>query len=178
MYGFQNFPTKYSAINFKKMKNICKQYSQFSFGYADHTSWNEPNNILITLLGAAQGVEYIEKHVTIAYGEERTDWNSAISIDMFNEIAEKIDILDQCKGSGIMGLNEGEKAYSIYGPMKKAGILRVNVSKGETHKLENVVFKRTGEITDISQIDVIKNIGCKYSDDIQAGTLLFKKDFV
>lgn len=176
MFGFQNFPTKYEDINYLKMKKIKSQYPDFSFGYADHTAWDEPNNVLITLLGAAQGVEYIEKHVTTLYGQERTDWQSAVSIEMFNEIADKIKILDECEGNGLLDLNEGEKTYSVYGPMKKAGILKVDVSKGDKHKLENIVFKRTGETTDLSQVDLVNKVESKYRKDKSAGSLLYKID--
>ena len=68
-------------------------FPEFSFGYADHTAWNEPNNILITLMGAALGMDFIEKHVTNVYGKKRVDWESTVSIDMFNEIADKLEIL-------------------------------------------------------------------------------------
>ena len=40
-----------------------------------------------------------------------------------------------------MGLNKGEEAYSIYGPMKKAAILIDDVKKDQTHTLDNVIFK-------------------------------------
>ena len=97
-------------------------FPEFEFGYADHTAWNETNNVLITVLGAAMGIEYVEKHVTIAYGEDRVDWVAAVTIDMFNEIKEKMNILDQCNGDGLLHLNEGEKKCSIFGPMKKAAV--------------------------------------------------------
>ena len=109
MHGFQNFPTKYSDINFNKIRKIMGLYPGFKHGYADHTAWDEPNNLLVTLLGAAQGMSYIEKHVTTVYGEERNDWQSAISIDMFNELCEKIQVLNECFGNGKLDLNNAEK---------------------------------------------------------------------
>jgi len=177
MYGFQNFPTKYEDINFLKLEKIMKKYSGYEFGYADHCAWDEKNNVMITLLGAAKGAQYVEKHITTDYGEERTDWQSAISIEMFNEIADKIEILNECNGSGEMALNEGEKAYSIYGPMKKAGILTRDVKGGKTFSLKDIEFKRTDNQTDLSQTDLINKEGSIYKKDKSAGSLLYKTDF-
>jgi len=111
MFGFQNYPTRYENINFSKIRRIMKLFPEFDFGYADHTAWNEPENVLITLLGAALGMRYVEKHVTIAYGEERIDWSAAVSIEMLNEIRQKLDILQACNGDGLLRLNQGERNY-------------------------------------------------------------------
>ena len=53
------------------MQKIKSKYPHFDFGYADHTAWNEKNNVLITMLGASQGVNYVEKHVSTSYGQEK-----------------------------------------------------------------------------------------------------------
>ena len=84
MFGFQNYPTVYQDVNLNKVRRIMNLYQGLEFGYADHTAWDSPHNELITLLGAASGMSYIEKHVTTNYGEKRTDWPAAISIEMFN----------------------------------------------------------------------------------------------
>ena len=175
MFGFQNFPTHYENVNFRKMQRVMNLFPEFSYGYADHTAWDEPNNILITLLGASLGMNYVEKHVTNVYGEERLDWNSAISIDMFNEVAEKLNILSKCRGDGLIKLNKGEKEYSIYGPMKKAAVLRQDVKKGEMLTMDIIQFQRTEETTDLSQLEIIKRFGYKIVNDLNAGTVLYSK---
>jgi sialic acid synthase SpsE len=175
MFGFQNFPTQYENINFNKMRRIMKLFPEYTFGYADHTAWDEPNNILITLMGAALGVDVVEKHVTNFYGEERLDWNSAVSIQMFNEIADKLYILSKCRGDGLIKLNEGEEKYSIYGPMKKAAVLSEDVKRGEVLTLDKIQFQRTKETTDLSQLETIKCLGYQIVSDLNAGTVLFRK---
>lgn len=174
MHGFQNFPTKYSHINFKKIRKIIGLYPYFKHGYADHTAWDEPNNLLITLMGAAQGMDYVEKHVTIAYGVERTDWSAAISIDMFNKLYEKIQLLEKCLGNGQLSLNEAEKAYSVFGPMKKAAIINRNIKKGEIFSMGMIDFKRTGQKTDLTQLDVIESVGKRLSMKVEKGQVLKK----
>ena len=175
MFGFQNFPTRYEDINFKKMQRIMNLFPEFSFGYADHTAWDEPNNILITIMGVALGVDYVEKHVTNVYGEKRVDWNSAVSIEMFNEISKKLKILNKCRGNGLIKLNEGEEKYSLYGPMKKAAVLKVAVKKGDILANDKIEFKRTGETTDLSQIEVINRFGYVILEDLRVGDLLFSR---
>jgi len=177
MFGFQNYPTHYENINFRKMQRIMRLFPELNYGYADHSAWNEPENILITLMGAALGMDYIEKHVTNAYGKERVDWNSAISIDMFNEIADKIEILGKCRGDGLMKLNDAEKKYSIYGPMKKTAVLKEDVQEGDILTLDKIQFQRTKEITDLSQLDIINRIGNKINEDLKAGSVLFRTHF-
>jgi len=174
MFGFQNFPTKYEDINFAKMRKIMKLFPEFQFGYADHTAWNEPNNILITLLGAALGMDYVEKHVTIAYGEERIDWSAAVSIDMFNEIKEKMDLIEACNGDGLLRLNKGEQDYSIFGPMKKAAMLTKDLKAGQELEKDMLAFRRTGQISDLSQVQALQLNENTVNRDIKAGQVLLR----
>jgi len=176
MHGFQNYPTKYEDINFAKIKKIMQLFPHFEHGYADHTAWNNDSNILITLFGAALGMTYIEKHVTIEWGKERCDCNSAISINMFNELNEKLKVLSQAYGNGFLSLNEGEKSYSKFGANKKAAILKKSVKKGELFTANCYEFKRTGQSSDLSQIDVLASIGKKFSTNLLEGHCIVKSN--
>ncbi|MBT4835781.1 MAG: hypothetical protein HON94_00385 [Methylococcales bacterium] len=177
MFGFQNFPTKYENINLSKIRKLMKLFDHCKFGYADHCAWNEPNNELVTLFCASNGMDYVEKHVTTHYGEERTDYSSAISIEMLNQLADKIKVLEQLEGSGRLGLNEGEKAYSVYGPLKMAAITKRNLNKGDCFELNHIDFKRTGQISDLSQLDVLDHIGKNLICDIQSNQVLMNRHF-
>jgi len=177
MFGFQNYPTKYEDVNFSKMRRVMKLFPEFRFGYADHTAWDEPNNILITLLGAATGAAYVEKHVTIAYGEERIDWSATINIEMFNELRQKLDLLEACNGHGLLDLNQAERKCSVYGPMKKASLLVQDVTKGEVLSSDMIVFKRTVRESNLSQLEVVQRIGKCFSRDLKADAVLCRSDF-
>lgn len=172
MFGFQNYPTKYEDINFAKIRRIMKLFPKVQFGYADHTAWDEPNNILITLLGAALGMDYVEKHVTIAYGEERIDWSAAVTIGMLNEIKEKMNLIEACSGDGLLHLNKSEKNYSTYGPMKKAAILTKDLETGQKLERDALAFKRTRQITDLSQVEVLEIIGKTVNCNLKKGQVL------
>ena len=176
MHGFQNYPTRYKDINFGKMKNIMHLYPEYEYGYADHTAWNSKYNIDITLFGAALGMEYIEKHVTTAYGEERVDWQAAISIEMFNNLSEKLTILSKAYGDGLMKLNTAEKSYSTFGANKKAAILTKSVKKGDKLSKDNFCFKRTGQSSDLSQLKIIDRIGSVFSKNLKRGHCIIEAD--
>jgi len=178
MFGFQNFPTVYKDVNLNKVRRIMGLYNDLEFGYADHTAWDNVNNELITLLGAASGMSYVEKHVTTHYGEERIDWSAAISTEMFNRIHEKLKVLKDLNGDGALEMNQGELAYSVFGPMKKAAILNKDVKKGELFSKEIIEFRRTEKLSDMSQIDVIKSFGKEIEKDMSAGELIMHDSFV
>ena len=159
MFGFQNYPTKYEDVNIAKIRKIQSLYPDKIYGYADHTGWNEPNNEMITLMVAANGMDYIEKHVTNKYGKERIDFSAAISFDMINSLSDKIKLFNQLNGNGSTELNEGEKSYSIYGPMKLAALANSNLNKDHSISLNDIVFLRTKEKTDLSQVDILNLLG-------------------
>ncbi|MCG6191219.1 N-acetylneuraminate synthase family protein [Maribellus maritimus] len=177
MHGFQNYPTKYSDINFKRIRKIMGLYPNLKHGYADHTAWNEPNNNLITVMGAALGMDFVEKHVTNKPGEERTDWQAAIGIKQFNDIVTNLKLLDSCNGDGLLKLNEGEIKYSIFGPNKKAAFLNRNIKNGETFQEADIDFKRTSQISDTSQTEVWNLVGKKAIMNYPKGELITKDKF-
>ena len=155
-----------------------KLFDNLEFGYADHTAGNSEHNELITLLGAASGMEYVEKHVTTHFGQNRIDWPAAISLSMFNKLHKKINILNKLNGDGSLSMNSGELSYSTFGPMKKAAVLNSNVKKNKTLTLDKIKFIRTKEISDMSQLDIIKSIGKKLKTDLKKGTVLMSRHFI
>ena len=178
MFGFQNYPTVYEDVNLNKIRKIMKLFDNFEYGYADHTAWDSPHNELVTLLGAASGMAYIEKHVTTHYGENRIDWPAAISIDMFNNLHKKVKILDGLNGDGTLSMNEGELNYSIFGPMKKAAVLKKSVKKGEIFSLDMIRFVRTKKVSDMSQVNVVQSVGRIFDQDIDSGAILMTNFFI
>jgi len=172
MFGFQNYPTKYEDVNLNKIRKIQNLYPEKFFGYADHTAWNEENNEFITLLISANGMDFIEKHVTTEYGIERCDYSAAISIEKFNNLSKKLKILDQLYGDGSMIMNSGEQAYSKYGPMKMAGIAKQDLKKGNKLTFKDFHFCRTSQITKISQILLLKAVGSTLVEDVKINTVI------
>lgn len=172
MFGFQNYPTKYENVNLGKIRKIQALYPGKKFGYADHTSWDEDNNELITLLVSANGMDFIEKHVTTDYGKERCDYSAAISIEQLNILYKKIKILENLYGDGSMQLNKAEEDYSKYGPMKMAAIAKHDLVKGSKLKMGDFHFCRTSQSTGISQIDLLQVIGNKLVEDVKINQVI------
>lgn len=177
MFGFQNYPTLYKDINLNKIRKLMRLFEGFDFGYADHTAINSHDNELITLLGAASGMKYVEKHVTTNFGEQRLDSSAAISLEMFNNLHNKIKILDELNGNGSLLMNSGEQAYSIFGPMKKAAVCNCDVSEGSILKIDLIKFTRTKDTSDMSQLDILNFIGKKIIKSIKKGTILKREHF-
>ena len=175
MFGFQNYPTKYEDVNLLKIRKMQKLFHGKSFGYADHTAWDEENNQLITLVVSSKGMDFIEKHVTTNYGEERCDFSAAISIDQLNQLHDKLVHLDNLYGNGSMDLNNAEKKYSLFGPMKMAAIANHNLLKGKNLQIADLNFCRTSQITDMSQLDILQVIGKRLASDIRANQVILSK---
>lgn len=176
MHGFQNFPTSYKDINFGKISRIIQLFQQFEHGYADHTEWSYEHNILITLIGAALGVKYLEKHITNVPGQERTDWQSAISIEMFQDLSIKLDVVSDALGDRSSGLNLAEKSCSTYGINKKAAILIKPVTKGDMLTEDCFRYKRTSQMSDLSQIKIIERLGNKFTRSLEPGHCILTSD--
>ena len=136
------------------------------------TSWDEDNNELITLLVSANGMDFIEKHVTTDYGKERCDYSAAISIEQLNMLYKKIKLLENLYGDGSMQLNKAEEDYSKYGPMKMAAIAKHNLVKGSKLTMGDVHFCRTSQSTGISQIDLLQVIGNKLVEDVKINQVI------
>jgi len=172
MFGFQNYPTKYEDVNLGKIRKIQALYPGKKFGYADHTAWDESNNELITLLVSANGMDFIEKHVTTEYGMKRCDYSAAISIKQLNILYKKINLLDKLYGNGSLQLNKVEQDYSSYGPMKMAALAKYDLNKGANLTINDVHFCRTSQFTRMSQIDLLKVIGNKLIEDVKINQVI------
>jgi N,N'-diacetyllegionaminate synthase len=178
MFGFQNYPTRYENINLMKINKIQSMFSDLDFGYADHTSWDEKHNELITLLVAANKMQYIEKHVTTHFGEERCDFAAAVSIKMFNAIHDKMKLLIAASGDGSLLLNEGEIEYSALGPMKMVPYALKDLSKGDKVSINDFDFIRTSQISDITQVGFTKIEGRVLKDSIKKDQVIVQSNFI
>ena len=107
---------------------------------------------------------HLKQIVLVIFGKKfflrsKIDFSAAISIDMFNSLSDKIRILEQVYGDGILALNKGEKLYSQYGPMKMAALVKSDLKIGHILSIKDISFKRTKQKTDLSQLDAINLIG-------------------
>ena len=122
-------------------------------------------------------MNYVEKHVTTKYGEERVDWPAAVSVEMCNSLAEKLHILNDVNGNAKLEMNQGELNYSVFGPMKKAALLTRDVKKDEVFSQEMICFVRTAAVADISQLEIVNSFGKKFKHDMHEGDVLMHSAF-
>jgi sialic acid synthase SpsE len=165
MHGFQNYPTNYEDINFKRI-NLIKNAFDLPIGYADHTDPNDEKNIFISTLPIMLGVNVIEKHVTNKFGENRIDAQAAVSIDTMKKIVELGNSIFETIGSKTVRFSEEELNYGNTGPMKKALVARKEIKSGETITKECIAFKRTLDSSPLQQKDYNKILGSIAVKDI------------
>ena len=171
MHGFQNYPTAYKDINFKRIKFYQNSFD-LPVGYADHTDPSDKENSMISVLPAMLGVNVFEKHVTNVFGEKRIDAQAAISIDLMKELIFKGNAIYESLGKTNIEFSEAELNYGDTGPMKKALVARKPISKGTFIKMEDLAYKRTEASSSMKQKDILNIVGSKAIEDIQENELI------
>ncbi len=175
MYGFQNYPTRYEYINFRKMKKIKKEFN-LPLGYADHTAWDDENQELITLAGFICGAKIIEKHFVLDKGKKRIDYEAAISAEDFCSLHEKLNSLHKALGDGKLELNKYEQDYGKIGYIKKTIVAARDIEKEDEISMQNIAFKRTNEEGGIMQKDIMNLVGRRAKDTIKKNSLVTFKN--
>ncbi|WP_053956735.1 N-acetylneuraminate synthase family protein [Inediibacterium massiliense] len=158
MYGFQSYPTRYEDVNLSKILKI-RDLFDVPVGYADHTSFDDKNNVDISAIAAAMGIYVLEKHYTPNMGQKRLDYHAAVGKEQMKAIQIKMELYLKVFGDGMLELSQLERQYGNVGPMKKAVVAKRNIKKGERLSLENLCFKRTKREGSIMQKDFLGLIG-------------------
>lgn len=166
IYGFQSYPTNYKDINLSKLLKI-KELFELPVGYADHTGYDDENNVDISVMCAAMGINILEKHYSPEPGVERIDYQSAVGKKKMNEIKRKMDLYLSVYGDGNLSLSESELKYGNTGPMKKAIVARKNIKPGEKLNTDNLWFKRTESETNINQTEFKNLLGLEAKETIK-----------
>ena len=125
-------------------------------GYADHTSPEDPNNVLISTAALAAGFNVLEKHFTVT-NDSRIDSQAAVSIETMKSIISAAEVIKSVIGTGNIIYSDSEKKYGDTGPMKKAIVAKKTIKKGEQISMKNIWFKRTNESVYIKQ-NMLPNI--------------------
>ncbi len=175
MYGFQSFPTDYSKINLSKMGKI-KEMFNLPVGYADHTSYDDKNNEIISVMAAAIGFNILEKHYTPDLGKERIDYQAAVSRKQMIKIKELLKLALIVHGDESLEMSKDEQDYGKTGPMKKAIVAKGDIMKDEKLSLDNLWFKRTKEESNVKQSQFQELLRLKAKRNINDGDVIDFKD--
>lgn len=152
MYGFQNFPSRPEDVNLKRMTKVRDLFG-LEVGYADHTSWDHPENAFISTIGYGMGCRVLEKHYSPTAGEERIDYQSSASKDVFDKIIERMELIRLVHGNGALSWSDAEKSYGRYGTMKKAMVAARDLPAGHVLTPADFLFKRTSRHVSLRQSD-------------------------
>lgn len=171
MHGFQNYPTQYSDINFRRINLLATSF-EVEIGYADHTDPKDENNGLISVLPIMNGVRVIEKHVTNRENEKRIDSQAAVSLNEMKRIITLAKSVHSTLGSDNYLFSDAELKYGDTGPMKKAIVARKLIEKGTIITKDHIAFKRTEKSSSILQKDISKILGSKALVEIKENDLL------
>lgn len=171
IYGFQAYPTDYKDINLSRMLKI-KDLFRLPIGYADHTSFDDINNVDISAMTAIMGFNILEKHYTPDFGIKRIDYHAAVGKEQMIAIKKKMEFYLNVFGDGSLGMSKSEIKYGNVGPMKKAIVAKKDISKGEKLSFDNLCFKRTEEESTIKQKDFMSLIGLEALIDIKEDEII------
>jgi len=171
MYGFQAYPTNYKDINLSKMIKM-KNLFNLPVGYADHTAFDDENNVDISAMAAAMGINILEKHYTPDFGAKRIDYHAAVGKKQMLQIKKKMELYLSVFGDGSLNMSKSEIEYGNIGPMKKAIVAKKDISKGEKLSLDNLCFKRTEEESTIRQKELLGLVGLEALKDIKEDEII------
>ncbi len=171
MYGFQTYPTDYKTINLSKMLKL-KNIFQLPIGYADHTAFDDTNNIMISVMAAMMGFNVLEKHYTPDPGQERIDFHAAVGKQQMRKIKTSMELALQVYGAGDINITDAELDYGNTGPMKKAIVAKSKIKKGEKLSIDKLWFKRTEEQSPIKQNMFVQLPGLKAIKDIDEDEII------
>ncbi|MBS4031000.1 MAG: N-acetylneuraminate synthase family protein [Clostridiales bacterium] len=170
MYGFQNFPTHHKDIQLSTIP-MLKKFFHLPVGYADHTDYSNPYNAIISSFAAAMGINILEKHITLAPGEKRTDYHAAVGKDILAEIGRLMNLALTVYGSGCPDVTSFPDRDA-----KKKIVAKKRIQKGEVIQIDNLAFKRTEEEGNLKQLLFTELLGRVALRDIeQDETIDFSK---
>lgn len=93
MVGFQAFPSQIQDLRIAKIKWLTEKYSGLTIGFADHSSYETEYCISSNEWAYILGARFFEKHITVAEGADRWDFQSAMGVEKFLELKKRLDFL-------------------------------------------------------------------------------------
>jgi len=153
MHGFQSFPTKSENVRMARI-GAYKDMFGVEMGYADHTSYDEDDLSLLTV-AYLQGAKYIEKHLVLERGKERTDYQAAVDSKHLKRIREHLNWIQEILGpSKSVGFTDAEKVYRA---REKKIVARRNIAEGEVYTLDNIGYMvvEGSKVVEQREIDLV-----------------------
>jgi len=169
MVGFQAFPSKIEDLRLGKIKCLKDKYAHLSIGYADHSSFEEDFCISSNEWAYFLGARYFEKHITTKEGEDRWDFQSAISKEKCTELVNRLNFINnQVMRYSNEEFDVIEGKELVYRNRQKICVARVDISKGTVITNDHISRKMIDNV-DLGEVDSSKLLGKKTIKDFEEG---------
>ncbi|MCH2214352.1 MAG: N-acetylneuraminate synthase family protein [Flavobacteriales bacterium] len=153
MLGFQSFPSKLSEIRLGRIADLKRTYSDLEIGYADHSGYDEEDAVRSNEYASLLGATFFEKHVTLDEGVKRVDYESAVGIERFKLIIERLNFVKKniVDGSSVSMFPSERK----YRDREAKLVASRDIKSGETFSLNNLALKMTDMEAPYSRYDQV-----------------------
>ncbi|MEM9052826.1 MAG: N-acetylneuraminate synthase family protein, partial [Bacteroidota bacterium] len=153
MLGFQSFPSKLSEMRLGRISELKKTYSELEIGYADHSGYDEDDAVRSNEYASLLGATFFEKHVTLDEGMKRIDYESAVGIEKFKLIIERLSFVEEhiLNGSG-GSMFPSERKYR---DREAKLVASRDIKSGEILSLDNLALKMTDVEAPYSRYDQV-----------------------
>ncbi|QUI25006.1 N-acetylneuraminate synthase family protein [Vallitalea pronyensis] len=174
MYGFQNYPTRLSAVNLKRMRIYEKKYG-VKVAYADHTEFdNEIKDHLVSMI-YGMGVNIFELHYVLEFGIDRIDYITAYDASRIISLHDKLELLFTALGKEEEGMSDSEIEYSV--KFRKIPVYYRDYCEGHTLKANDISFKRSTIKSDYTIYESDKLIGKTINKPVKKDQPILKEEF-
>jgi len=145
MHGIQNFPTNIYNNSLLKIRRLNSMYT-YPIGFADHTSYREEDKVLI-LASILLGAKYIEKHIILNAGDNRSDYHSAIDSEGIDRLFYNLEHIKYLLGTADINMFNLEELQ--YKERERKIVASKNLSTGHIIERDDLAYKCTSQISDI-----------------------------
>lgn len=166
MHCILDYPTDYKNANLNMIKHIQKVFSNYLYGFSDHT---RPDETMLTLTTAyLYGAKVIEKHFTLDKTLPGNDHYHAMNPDDLRKFSDNIKLIGKINGEYYKRPLECERESRKQA--RRSIVAKVDINEGEVITRDKITFKRPG--TGISPAEINKVIGKKVKEGIKEDELI------
>jgi len=176
LHGFQSYPTKIEDTDLNRIEKLKKEFgNKVEYGFQDHISGKDKNNLYVCLAALGYGITYLEKHITFEKKKKGIDYYSSLEIKELRNFIKIIKNTQKCLSNSKDDFSE--KEYNYRKTTKKMLTLKKFKKKGQYINEADVEYKRAETNCHESlDIDFLKDK--KLNTNLKKNTILRKKYFI
>lgn len=159
------YPTPMDQINLQFLNKGEHLRGVSNIGLSDHTQ-----STLTPALAVARGAKVIEKHFTLSNHLEGPDHYFSIEP---HQLKEMVDLIRQAELAMKISSNEEELKHTNG---RRSIVTKIPLKKGDILTKDNITTKRPYYLDSAPAIDYFELLGHSIDNDIEADTIVNKKD--